>query len=102
MCIVNRFSKVLLRAIALGNGTQLQLQASMAEVESGFQNGKANFDCLGTSRPLATPSMAQTFASALPQAELSQAGGRRSLSSEHWHEPVMEDLYPFSAAKLFN
>jgi len=39
-CIVNRFSKVLLQGVS-ATVRNLQLQASMAEVESGFQNGKS-------------------------------------------------------------
>jgi len=68
----------------------------MAEV-IGFQNGKANFDCLGTSRPLAT--VWRKLLSSASAGKISQAGGRRSLSSEHWHEPVMEDLIPFLRRK---
>ena len=78
----------------------LQLQASMAEVESGFQKWlKPTLIVWGPADPWLPLSMAQNFASAIPQAELVKLEEGGHYPQEHWHEPVMEDLLPFLRRK---
>lgn len=78
----------------------LQLQASMAEVESGFQKWqKPTLIVWGPADPWLPLSMAQNFASAIPQAELVKLEEGGHYPQEHWHEPLMEDLLPFLRRK---
>ena len=78
----------------------LQLQPSMAEIESGFQQWqKPTLIIWGPADPWLPLSMAQNFASAIPQAELVKLEEGGHYPQEHWHEPVMEDLLPFLRRK---
>lgn len=78
----------------------LQLQPSMAEIESGFQQWKKpTLIVWGPADPWLPLSMAQNFASALPQAQLIKLEQGAHYPQEHWHEAVIEDLVPFLRRK---
>ena len=78
----------------------LQLQASMAEIESGFQQWqKPTLIVWGPADPWLPLSMAEDFGSALPQAELIKLESGGHYPQEHWHETIVEDLLPFLRRK---
>lgn len=78
----------------------LQLQPSMAEIETGFQQWKQpTLIVWGPADPWLPLSMAQNFASALPQAELIKLEEGGHYPQEHWHEAVNEELLPFLRRK---
>jgi pimeloyl-ACP methyl ester carboxylesterase len=78
----------------------LQLQPSMTEIESGFQQWqKPTLIVWGPADPWLPLSMAHNFASALPQAELIKLEQGGHYPQEHWHELVVEDLLPFLRRK---
>ena len=79
----------------------LQLQPSMAEIESGFQQWqKPTLIIWGPADPWLPLSMAQNFASVLPQAQLIKLEQGAHYPQEHWHEAVIEDLVPFLRRKV--
>ena len=81
----------------------LQLQPSMAEIESGFQQWKQpTLIVWGPADPWLPLSMAQSFASALSQAELVQLQEGGHYPQEHWHEAIIEDILPFLRRKAGN
>ena len=78
----------------------LQLQPSMAEIGAGFQQWqKPTLLIWGPADPWLPLSMAQSFVSALPQAELVQLDKGGHYPQEHWHEAIIEDLLPFLRRK---
>lgn len=78
----------------------LQLQTSMAEIESGFQQWqKPTLIVWGPADPWLPLSMAENFASSLPQAELIRLESGGHYPQEHWHEPIIENLLPFLRRK---
>ena len=78
----------------------LQLQSSMAEIETGFQQWKQpTLIVWGPADPWLPLSMAQNFASALPQAELVKLEEGGHYPQDHWYEAVNEDLVPFLRRK---
>lgn len=74
----------------------LQLQPSMAEIESGFQQWQQpTLIIWGMNDPWLPLSMAQSFASSVPHAEFVQLQDVGHYPQEHYHEVILEDLLPF-------
>ena len=74
----------------------LQLQQSMAEIESGLQQWQQpTLIVWGMKDPWLPLSMAQTSASAIKQAEIIQLQNVGHYPQEHYHEEILEDLLPF-------
>ncbi len=74
----------------------LQLQQSMAEIESGFQKWQhPTMIAWGMTDPWLPLSMAQTFARSVPQAEFIQLQKVGHYPQEHYHEAILSDLLPF-------
>lgn len=74
----------------------LQLQQSMAEIESGFQKWQhPTMIAWGMTDPWLPLSMAQTFARSVPQAEFLQLQNVGHYPQEHYYEAILEDLLPF-------
>ena len=78
----------------------LQLQPAMAEIESGFRSWQQpTLIVWGPADPWLPLSMAQGFASSLPQVQLVQLEEGGHYPQEHWHEAIMADLLPFLRRK---
>jgi pimeloyl-ACP methyl ester carboxylesterase len=74
----------------------LQLQPSMAEIESGFQQWQQpTLIVWGMNDPWLPLSMAQNFARSVPQAEFIQLQKVGHYPQEHYHEAILSDLLPF-------
>lgn len=74
----------------------LQLQPSMAEIESGFQQWQQpTLIIWGMNDPWLPLSMAQNFAHSVPHAEFVQLQDVGHYPQEHYHEVILEDLLPF-------
>jgi len=74
----------------------LQLQQSMAEIESGLQEWQQpTLIVWGMKDPWLPLSMAQNSASAIKQAEIIQLQNVGHYPQEHYHEAILEDLLPF-------
>lgn len=74
----------------------LQLQPSMAEIESGFQHWQQpTLIIWGMKDPWLPLSMGQNFASTLQQAEFIQLQNVGHYPQEHYYEAILEDLLPF-------
>jgi pimeloyl-ACP methyl ester carboxylesterase len=102
---LNVYRKPFLKSSAAGRSLlatvrNLQLQVSMAEIETGFQQWqKPTLIVWGPADPWLALSMAQNFVRFLPQAELIKLEKGGHYPQEHWHKPVMEDLLPFLRRK---
>jgi pimeloyl-ACP methyl ester carboxylesterase len=74
----------------------LQLQQSMAEIESGLQQWQQpTLIVWGMKDPWLPLSMAQNSASAIKQAEFIQLQNVGHYPQEHYYEAILEDLLPF-------
>lgn len=74
----------------------LQLQQSMAEIESGLQQWQQpTLIVWGMKDPWLPLSMAQNSASAIKQAEIIQLENVGHYPQEHYYEAILEDLLPF-------
>lgn len=74
----------------------LQLQQSMAEIESGLQQWQQpTLIVWGMKDPWLPLSMAQNSASAIKQAEIIQLENVGHYPQEHYPEVILEDLLPF-------
>ena len=74
----------------------LQLQHSMAEIESGLQQWQQpTLIVWGMKDPWLPLSMAQNSVSAIKQAEIIQLENVGHYPQEHYHEAILEDLLPF-------
>lgn len=74
----------------------LQLQQSMAEIESGFQKWQQpTLIVWGMTDPWLPLSMAQNSASTIRQAEFIQLEKVGHYPQEHYYEAILEDLLPF-------
>ena len=74
----------------------LQLQQSMAEIESGFQQWqKPTLIIWGMNDPWLSLSMAQNLVKSAPQTELVQLQNVGHYPQEHYSEEILKDLLPF-------
>lgn len=74
----------------------LQLQQSMAEIESGWQQWQQpTLIVWGMTDPWLPLRMAQTSASAMKQAEIIQLQNVGHYPQEHYHKTILEDILPF-------
>lgn len=74
----------------------LNLQQSMAEIESGFEQWqKPTLIIWGMNDPWLPLSMAQKFAKSAPQTELVQLEKVGHYPQEHYSEEILKDLLPF-------
>ena len=74
----------------------LQLQQSMAEIESGFQQWqKPTLVVWGMNDPWLSLSMAQNFVKSAPQTELVQLQNVGHYPQEHYSEEILKDLLRF-------
>lgn len=74
----------------------LQMQQSMAEIESGFRNWeKPTLIIWGMQDPWLPVEQAQQFAKGLKNVELVQLEEGGHYPQEHWSEKVSESLLPF-------
>lgn len=74
----------------------LQLQQSMVEIESGFQQWqKPTLIVWGMNDPWLSLSMAQNLVKSAPQTELVQLQNVGHYPQEHYSEEILKDLLPF-------
>lgn len=74
----------------------LNLQQSMTEIESGFQQWqKPTLIIWGMNDPWLPLSMAQKFTKSTPQTELVQLQNVAHYPQEHYYEEILKDLLPF-------
>lgn len=74
----------------------LNLQQSMTEIESGFQQWqKPTLIIWGMNDPWLPLSMAQSFTKSTPQTELVQLQNVAHYPQEHYYEEILKDLLPF-------